>query len=150
VGNDMFNEEQLADAKVRAGGDTIAALRAALAEEKRAHEETRKRVRSLEAQVTGFDCRFAGKWAEMGGSHCPPGKPCQRCELDAAERRAEEAEWERDALAARLAEAVGVLRWIEIHEAFHYSDDRTWALALKQAATDHLASLAPETKGGKG
>ena len=40
---------------------------------------------------------------------------------------------------ARVAELEAALRWIEIHEAFHYANDREWAVALKAAARRALA-----------
>ena len=50
------------------------------------------RCHDLERQRTEYDCRFVGRYAEMSGSHCPPGGPCQRCQLEAAEARCAELE----------------------------------------------------------
>ena len=55
------------------------------------------RARALERRRTEADCRFAGRYAEMSGSHCPIGDPCQRCQLEAAEARVAELEgWVAD------------------------------------------------------
>lgn len=50
------------------------------------------RCHDLERQRTEYDCRFVGRYAEMSGSHCPFGNPCQRCRLEAAEARCAELE----------------------------------------------------------
>lgn len=35
-----------------------------------------------------MDCRYTmGRVADFSGSHCPPGDPCQRCRLEAAEAK---------------------------------------------------------------
>ncbi len=73
------------------------ANRAFSAESELARELARRvaaeaRCHDLERQRTEHDCRFVGQYAEMSGSHCPPGEPCQRCELEAAEARVRELE----------------------------------------------------------
>lgn len=42
---------------------------------------------------SSMDCRLAGRWAEMSGSHCPTERPCARC---TAEREIERLTRERD------------------------------------------------------
>ena len=43
------------------------------------------RITELERILTSLDCRYSGGGlAELSGSHCPPGNPCDRC---IAERR---------------------------------------------------------------
>lgn len=53
------------------------------------------RIRVLERRESEYDCRMCGRVAEMSGSHCPIGDPCQRCQLERAERRVAELEAER-------------------------------------------------------
>ena len=55
-----------------------------------------ERIKELQAQISTFDCRFAGEYADLSGSHCPIDKPCMRCRnellqarLDAAYRSLE-------------------------------------------------------------
>ncbi len=85
----------------------LARLRALLAAE--------ARVASLERQRSEHDCRFVGKYAEMSGSHCPPGNPCQRCQLEAAEARCAELEAaleiERENRGREQREAGETLAW---------------------------------------
>jgi len=54
------------------------------------------------------------------------------------------------ALDADRGEAEKTLKWIEVHEAFHYSDDRTWALALKDAARRYFARREGEERKERG
>lgn len=49
------------------------------------------------------DCRNAGPFYEMSGSHCPPDKPCDRCL------------WEREE--ARLRKALEQIAEGKIHDA---------------------------------
>lgn len=46
-----------------------------------------------------LDCRFAGPFAELSGSHCPLNRRCQRCQLEAVTE-------ERN-------QALAALRWFE-------------------------------------
>lgn len=46
---------------------------------------------AVRAERDALDCRYAGRYADISGSHCPLDKPCVRC-------RAEQAEAERDRL----------------------------------------------------
>ena len=41
-----------------------------------------KRIAELERRVSSLDCRYAGKWAETSGCHCPLDAPCARCASD--------------------------------------------------------------------
>lgn len=73
------------------------------------------RVAELERRETrDYDCRIVGRVAEFSGSHCPIGEPCQRCQLERAERRVEELERTIEASpyldAILCAREVGVLR----------------------------------------
>ena len=48
---------------------------------------------------SSMDCRFAGQWAEMSGSHCPAERPCDRC---TAERELADRDARIEALVSQL------------------------------------------------
>lgn len=52
-------------------------------------EKAEHRERVAQRALSSADCQYAGRVAEMSGSHCPLGEPCDRC---AAERREEKLE----------------------------------------------------------
>lgn len=79
-------------AKLAAAEAKVAALVSKALAAVRGQEAAEARARDLERQRTEADCRFAGRYAEMSGSHCPIGDPCQRCQLAAAEARVAELE----------------------------------------------------------
>lgn len=65
---------------------------------------TRKVNRCREAWPR-YDCQqTGGDYADVSGSHCPPGDPCYRC-------RAERAEEALEALEAAQRESVETLKW---------------------------------------
>lgn len=69
-------------------GECCDTLRATYAEVERLREERdalRARVADLEEHRARLDCRFAGRYAEVSGSHCPADDACQRCRLERAE-----------------------------------------------------------------
>lgn len=41
-----------------------------------------KECERLRAERSQYDCRFAGRYWEASGSHCPLGSPCARCRED--------------------------------------------------------------------
>ena len=77
----------MSDAMCRSGDSHYAgcACHEARWQERLAASEAR--CHDLERQRTEADCRFVGRYAEMSGSHCPWGSPCQRCQLEAADAR---------------------------------------------------------------
>ena len=100
----------------------------ALASERAAREAAEARVAELEQHRTKLDCRFVGRYAEMSGSHCPSGEPCQRCEL---ERAREAAEAERDEARASVGRC-------------HTLIDGLWAITDPEKHADIVASVDAE------
>ena len=99
-----------------------------LASERAAREKAGARVAELEQHRTKLDCRFVGRYAEMSGSHCPSGEPCQRCEL---ERAREAAEAERDEARASVGRC-------------HTLIDGLWAITDPEKHADIVASVDAE------
>jgi hypothetical protein len=117
-------------------------------------------VERLQRQREGFDCRYAGEYAETSGKHCPIGDPCQRCRLDRAEAEVErltaEAERERairreairdnrektEAVRELQAALAGVLRSYEAYEMLCDPASDGYA-AVMRSAWERAASLVP-------
>ena len=53
----------------------------------------RARVADLEATRSSLDCRYAGNYTDIDGSHCSISKPCSRCVLT-SEAECAEGNWE--------------------------------------------------------
>lgn len=81
-------------------------------------DEARRTIATLYRQREGHDCRFAGAFAEVSGTHCPPGRRCVRCQAD-------EARDQRDRLALIIFGA-----WSDIEHTDCWDDPRD---GIKQA-----------------
>lgn len=44
-----------------------------------------RRIQKLENEISGYDCRRAGKYSETSGSHCSLENKCLRCRAEDAE-----------------------------------------------------------------
>ena len=86
---------------------------------------------------SSMDCRFAGRWAEMSGSHCPAERPCARC---TAEREIEKLQSDVERLTKERDEAVSQAIWRRMKPAAEDAELDT-AVAL-------LARLVKELRRG--
>jgi hypothetical protein len=108
-------EAELATVRLSLGGERDAWQRGAeIAQEKLAAAEAR--CAELERHRTKLDCRYVGRYAEMSGSHCPPGDPCERCAAQARADRYEAAlreieEWSPKLQAEAEAGGYGINLW---------------------------------------
>lgn len=75
------------------------------------NEQLEENNRRLRQERSAMDCRYAGRYAETSGSHCPIESPCLRC---CAERA--------DAEVARLREALSHISGFDCAESYVRSE----------------------------
>lgn len=103
--------------------------------------DLRSRVAELEAHRTELDCRYAGKWADSSGSHCPIDGPCMRCRLERAEEEltlANEHEAQAVANVARLSSELAKARENEARLAHLVNEDCHAGSCRVYLASDEL------------
>ena len=123
----------------------LEAMRETAAEQSRVHIEMHNQIVALEAEVAKWkaewhkaktrlertDCRNAGEFYEMSGSHCPLDRPCDRCEREREER-------------ALLAEVARLKKPPTTNVLYQHELDR-----MLRTAEDRIAELETKLEEGK-
>jgi len=65
-------------------------------------------VDALERERAKLDCRYAGRYAEASGSHCPLNAPCLRCRLERPQDRDALRQVMRETRQGGFASGVGI------------------------------------------